>query len=620
MAKAVRLTTNPDDPDQYYVLYDNGKVIGYGGAPPVTGIPEWFNFVGPQAPARALVIINWTTPSGYIMDFYGQVYPFGGTSTPSGPSAVGVAPFAIGVDLVMDPAGNGAGYRLFSNGAVDAIGGATAVAAGPSFAGLTGKRLVMEWSSKKYYVLAGQGGIYPRNGAPAITVGPGWPGWDIARDLKIYDWSAGKGWLLDGYGGVHPINNAQSVFGFPYWKGNDTAVEMSILDDGTGAGPLEIRVLNKLGNRPSFVVSTAPTATILEPTGTVTDTSRPDIRWGYSDAEGDAQYRYQVALYTSSNHSMLIDSSNPFLHSSDKNKATQIWDKVSRGKRGVTPDVDLKDGGWHVYVRVRDTSNMWSDAGHASWTQGSGTITTPTVVATPQATGISVTTTHSSPGPLDLHAVLWVDPSGDFDYVRDGDALDASSGTTTVVDYEAPLGEPRAYFAVAYQADPHLSSDESDSVVATLPDRVWRLTSTADPDLGGEVDVEEPFTFARDAVAGVFRGAGAKFPIVVSDGVLKASAHQLNVRLLSKADYDRLEGVLTSDSTLLLRDPLGRAWYCRIVGTVAHTILRAAKTSLEDYPIRHAHTVPVPLVEVQRPAAVAPPDLVAIPPDTDFYA
>jgi hypothetical protein len=76
------------------------------------------------------------------------------------------------------------------------------------------------------YVLDGYGGLHPFSGAPALSSGAYWPGWDIARSIWLLAGStmaAPSGYLLDGYGGVHPFGGAAAIASYPYWPGLDIA-------------------------------------------------------------------------------------------------------------------------------------------------------------------------------------------------------------------------------------------------------------------------------------------------------------------------------------------------------------------------------------------------------------
>jgi hypothetical protein len=57
------------------------------------------------------------------------------------------------------------------------------------------------------YVLDGWGGVHPFGAAPAVTQGPYWPGWDVARAIALNPGGSG-GYVLDAFGGVSPFGGA----------------------------------------------------------------------------------------------------------------------------------------------------------------------------------------------------------------------------------------------------------------------------------------------------------------------------------------------------------------------------------------------------------------------------
>src|SRR5688572_20181665 len=112
-----RVRLNPADPTQGYKLWSSGLVQSIGTAPPlVWDVPETFSTTS----ARDLVIIDWLTPSGYILSHTGRVFDFGGVTPASGYQNTGN--FHIWRRLVMNPFGNGAGYEMDFNGRIYRFG------------------------------------------------------------------------------------------------------------------------------------------------------------------------------------------------------------------------------------------------------------------------------------------------------------------------------------------------------------------------------------------------------------------------------------------------------------------------------------------------------------------
>ncbi len=75
--------------------------------------------------------------------------------------------------------------------------------------------------------LDGYGGLHPFGTLTSVQQTAYWPGWDIARAVRLSSSStvtSPSGWLLDGYGGLHPFGGTTAVSG-PYF-GFDAAVQL----------------------------------------------------------------------------------------------------------------------------------------------------------------------------------------------------------------------------------------------------------------------------------------------------------------------------------------------------------------------------------------------------------
>jgi hypothetical protein len=83
----------------------------------------------------------------------------------------------------------------------------------------------------------------------------------------------------------------------------------------------------------------------------------------------------------------------------------------------------------------------------------------------------------------------------------------------------------------------------------------------------------------------------------VSDGTPKAKKTTLHAVSLSPDAWALLENAVVSDSTLLYRDPYGRAFYCRIVGDWAASWIKGISTG-------YGFTTDLPLVEVAQPTTL----------------
>ena len=103
------------------------------------------------------------------------------------------------------------GYTLDAYGGIHPFGGAPARSTDAYWPGWDIARgIALRADGTSGYTLDGFGGIHPFGGAPAVAAGTYWPGWDIARGIALRA-DGISGWVLDGWGGVHPFGGAPSL-------------------------------------------------------------------------------------------------------------------------------------------------------------------------------------------------------------------------------------------------------------------------------------------------------------------------------------------------------------------------------------------------------------------------
>lgn len=346
MAQFRDIAVNPADPTQRILLYSNGYVESRGGAPTVDqwqfSLNEAYQFKAPlssgtDARFMRIQVTDWVTPSGYTLDWYGLIYPWGSAVAVAGQTApytggpeylfgtgggVSRPDFGFVSDFMMDPANSGKGYFMTYDGDVHAVGtGVTAVAHYPIVGGgATATRMVMDFASKRYWILDNYGRVWGWTGTtwsgPNIGNALSWGGvqpfngvvWGrIGVGLALYDVSSitgADGFMLDELGRVYPVGGAQYPYGFNYTPNFQGWEDIAIIDDGTGANPLRLVVVSKEGREYEFVVSTAPSVDVGSPIlgSTVTTSGRPWVQWKYSDPEGDGQAGWDVRVFNSTTY------------------------------------------------------------------------------------------------------------------------------------------------------------------------------------------------------------------------------------------------------------------------------------------------------------------------------
>jgi hypothetical protein len=619
VATPVGAIVNPNNTAQRYILWGNGRIDAQGGAAPITSGPAFFDRAD-QPVCVAIWITNWTTGAGYALDYQGGFQPLNGapTITTVGSTATTNSnglPYVAGrqyVDWDWDPAQNGQGYALTAYGELVPFGGAVAPPrTGARWGQPVARKFAMQWgATKKAITVDYQGGLHTDFAATIASIGAWWPGWDAARDIVVTNWTTGAGYVLDLFGGVQPFGGAVNAYGGPYQVGPDIARVLVVL---SASNPLRLWSIWAGGQQGEWAASTAPTVTAggvgtLSPAATTTSTTRPVLIWAYSDPQSDSQAGWEVYLYTQTwvaAHTM----TDPSLWAAN---ATFFDSGVDPGRRGVTSPVDLTNQAYRFYVRARDTSGLWSAWSNYGWTQNVTPPPAPTALTvTPNqalwrvALQVTATTTSNADA---IRFEVSDDGGTTWDPVRGADNVPIGT-TVTATDYDTPLGVAVRYRAVAFNDDPRvISAYTATSAAVTLTNRKYVLTATSDPALGGEVRIVEAPSWTRESKAGVFQGAGAKFPTVVSDGQLKARKGSITIECNGVAEWNTVFALANANSTLVYRDQFGDVGYFRIVGDVGQKMQKLPPMVGEGtYPLgdRHNHLVPMPLVEIAPPTSLA---------------
>jgi hypothetical protein len=244
---AVALITN--DGASGYTLDGYGGLHPFGNAPAISSpSPTWPNW----DIARGIAIApnsTSTSVTGYVLDGWGGIHPFAAGAA-SAPPPVRDGPYWPGWDIargivlstptsgyVLDGWG---GIHPFATGSTPDPAGVSATAYWPNWDIARGIVLSTPTSG---YVLDGWGGVHPfAGGGASMPAAPGtsayWPNWDIARSITLA--TPTTGYVLDGFGGIHPFAPAgaslPSLSGTTlYWPGWDV-FDTIAFDPATGTG------------------------------------------------------------------------------------------------------------------------------------------------------------------------------------------------------------------------------------------------------------------------------------------------------------------------------------------------------------------------------------------------
>ena len=103
------------------------------------------------------------------------------------------------------------GYVLDEFGGIHPFGGAPIVQTTANWPNWDIARgIVLRPDGVSGYVLDGFGGVHPFGDAPGVQTTAYWPSWDIARGVSAASRGPG-GYVLDGYGGVHPFGEVSAL-------------------------------------------------------------------------------------------------------------------------------------------------------------------------------------------------------------------------------------------------------------------------------------------------------------------------------------------------------------------------------------------------------------------------
>jgi len=607
-ASPIDAEVNPNNTDQRYVLWGNGRIDAVGGAVPITGQANWYDSIN-QPIAVAFHITDWSTGAGYMLDLYG------GTHTLNGAPAIGTngvlsgvpytSPTRRYVDWSWDPAGSGRVVVLDQFGQLyNAAGANAAPRVGARFTWPAARKLAVNWNNGQPAGAITQdlyGGLHGDYGlSSALAPGGYWPGFDAARDLVVTSWTTSppSGYTLDLYGGVHEFGTASQVSGGPSRVGADVARLLVVL---SASNPLRLWEVWSRGEKWEWVVSTPPTVVAggdaSSPPSTVTTTTRPTLAWTYSDPEKDSQAAWDLYVFDQTfvtGHSM----TDPSVWASS---ALAHLTGTDRARRGAVADYDFANGSYRMYVRAQDTSGKWSAWSNLGWTQNVAAPAKPTgltATANQAAFTVALSASCTTGGTASLVRFDCSDDGGvTWVPVRGAEAVPLKA-TTTATDYDPPLGVTRTYRATSYSNSPRVVSVASSTAMAKIAavSTGYALTSTTDPTLGGVVFVTDAPSWTRNSPAGVFEGVGAEFPTVVDDGSVKAQRETMHILTETAADWNMIQALVTSKSVLVYRSPFGEVVYCKVVGDWGRTHVS---------PVDFMHTTDLPLVQVAQPTVLA---------------
>lgn len=101
---------------------------------------------------------------------------------------------------------------------------------------------------------------------------------------------------------------------------------------------------------------------------------------------------------------------------------------------------------------------------------------------------------------------------------------------------------------------------------------------------------------------GLPTGSGTRLPVVTSSGI-QGSSITLTIDAQGPAEVATLDRLLMSDETLLIRGPVGHAWYAQVGDKISDDFIRAAPGPGDMGPVSDWRRVSVSFTQVARPGA-----------------
>jgi hypothetical protein len=317
-------------------------------------------------------------------------------------------------------------------------------------------------------------------------------------------------------------------------------------------------------------IAAQPTVTVSAPTGTITNSTAPDVTWAYADTDNKTQAYYQIKVFTDAQY-----GAGGF----DPLTSTALYDSgeiASSDSTAVVGTLLLSDT-YRAYVRVGKAVNGSPFFSSFAFSQFTITVTPPTVPTLEAAWNSSLgkatlTVTGASPSPyvsqyFDVHRSD--DDGVIYAGVRNGEDITPNASFVGVaVDYEAPRGIVAYYRARAVGIDSNGNEFPSDwstvSQVLITNDETWWFKAIDDPDInyGGirvlaqlDTNIDEPNT--------VFRPLGSTRPIVVA-GPLQGEDGIYSIKTVTEDEWDDLYPLIEYQGTILVQDPQENQKYIRV--------------------------------------------------------
>lgn len=331
-----------------------------------------------------------------------------------------------------------------------------------------------------------------------------------------------------------------------------------------------------------------PVATVVAPTGTVSDTMQPTVTANYTDADGDPMERYTVRVFSAAQYG---------ISGFDPTYSPFTWETIA-GATGssisIPVGVPLANGAYRAYVKFGSSgvaSGKYGAWAYSAFTQSVVPANAPSLVVLPAPTVARNKITVGDTGPAIVAAVRNFELQRSYDggvtwedvirlhtdaaspVRQDLDTYTyatASLPAVSFLDHEVKRGVAviyRARIRTAFTAGTVTVSAWTTAGAQTLTATKWWLKSLADVAYSQIINVHSDTVESTSIErGGVFHPLGRAKAVVLSD-VVGGEVMGLELAFVTEPDYQLFEALRARQETLLLQSPYGHHLYCRLGGT-----------------------------------------------------
>jgi hypothetical protein len=363
-----------------------------------------------------------------------------------------------------------------------------------------------------------------------------------------------------------------------------------------------------------------PVADVLGPTGTITNTSQPQITFNADNLIANSGLWGEVKVFTADVYSgagFNPDTSPPAWQAGPQaGEFTWVFDGVEYSSGSIVPDLLLNGITYRAYVRVGTT---WSD-GQPWWSAWDFTEFDLDLVPPPQPTveigydnaagspTVHVTGDYTGWSEVQYYVERSDDDGATWQAIQGGLVEPDASWEVVLIDWAAPRGQNVTYrvTASALQAGQRIAADPVSATYWNWNDRKWWFKVPAQPELSlGGVAVLAGLSLSVEETLGVFRPLGRERAVVVS-GDIYGEDGTYQIKVNGAPQWASMRALLRYQGAVLVQDPFGEQKWVRVISR-SWSLLGGASCPQRPIDVQY--------VEVDAPIATDP----MAPPTGEVY-